>query len=119
MINSRKIEDLTPNAQEKYKQFLGAVTDAGIKIKLTQTLRDKEYQNQCYKKGLSKCDGYKRKSAHQSGNAWDIVLVNDDGTLNWSDMVAYKKLADIAVKLGIKAGYYFSFVDAVHFELDI
>lgn len=117
MINSRDPKDLTEKAHQKYIQWAKEVENAGIKIKLTQTLRDAEWQNQCYKKGLSKCDGYRNKSRHQSGNAWDVVLVNDDGTLNWTDMVTYKKLADIAVKLGIKAGYFFKMVDAVHFEV--
>lgn len=117
MINSRRIEDLTEKAHQKYIQWAAEVEKVGIKIKLTQTLRDAEYQNQCYKKGLSNCDGYKNKSRHQSGNAWDVVIVNVDGTLNWTDMKLYKKIADIAVKLGITAGYFFKMVDAVHFEI--
>ena len=119
MINSRDIKDLTEKAHQKYIQWAAEVEKVGIKIKLTQTLRDAEYQNQCFKKGLSKCDGYKKTSRHQSGNAWDVVIVNSDGSLNWTDMEKYKILADIALDLGITAGYYFRMVDAVHFEIKI
>ena len=45
-------------------------------------LRTEEEQQQLYKKGLSKCDGYKIKSYHQTGNAIDIyAYVN--GKASW------------------------------------
>ena len=37
MINSRKIEDLTPNAQKKYREFLDACEKAGLKILVIST----------------------------------------------------------------------------------
>jgi peptidoglycan L-alanyl-D-glutamate endopeptidase CwlK len=45
-------------------------------------LRTEKEQQQLYEKGLSKCDGYKRKSLHQTGNAIDIyAYVN--GKASW------------------------------------
>lgn len=44
MINSRKIEDLTPEAQIKCRQFLSACSNAGLKILVINTLRDQEFQ---------------------------------------------------------------------------
>ncbi|GAB7088924.1 M15 family metallopeptidase [Marinifilum fragile] len=45
-------------------------------------LRTEEEQQQLYQKGLSKCDGYKIKSYHQTGNAIDIyAYVN--GKASW------------------------------------
>ena len=124
MINSRKITDLNPAAQAKCNEFIKQCTVAGLNIKIIQTLRDAEYQNSLYKLGrttagkiVTKCDGYKNKSRHQSGLAWDAVVLDDDGDINWSDTTLYKKMADIAVKMGLTAGYYFSFRDLDHFEV--
>ncbi len=38
-------------------------------------LRTEEEQNEIFKEGNSKCDGYKVKSYHQSGNAIDLIPV--------------------------------------------
>lgn len=125
MINSRKIEDLTPIAQEKCKLFIAECTKNGLKVKIIQTLRDSAYQQSLYAQGrttqgkiVTKCDGVKNKSRHQSGNAWDAVVLDEDGDINWSDATLYKKMADIAVSLGLVAGYYFSFRDLDHFEIN-
>jgi peptidoglycan LD-endopeptidase CwlK len=128
MINSRKIEDLSKEAQVKCLEFIKKCTEAGLNIKIIQTLRDQQYQNFLYQQGrttgtigkiVTKCDGIKNKSRHQSGLAWDAVVLNDDGTINWTDAVLYKKLADIAVGMGLVAGYYFSFRDLDHFEIKV
>lgn len=124
MINSRKVEDLKPDAQNACLKFIRLCTEAGLNIKIVQTLRDAEYQHMLYEQGrtapgkiVTKCDGYTNKSRHQSGEAWDAVVLNDDGSINWSDACLYKKMADIAVKQGLTAGFYFSFRDLDHVEM--
>lgn len=124
MINSRKIEDLKPEAQIKCKQFIEECAKNGIEIKIIQTLRDSEYQASLYAQGrtlpgkkVTNCDGYKNKSNHQSGKAWDAVPLKN-GQIDWNDDKSFKKMADIAVKLGLNAGYYFkSLKDSPHFEM--
>jgi hypothetical protein len=75
MINSRKIEDLVPEAQTCCKEFITKCDDAGIKIKIIQTLRDAEYQASLYAQGrttgtigkiVTKCDGVHNKSRHKT-----------------------------------------------------
>lgn len=126
MLNSRKIEDLKPIAQGKCLQFIKACEDEGIKVKIIQTLRDAEYQNSLYQQGrttgikgkfVTKCDGYKIESNHQSGLAWDAVPLDDKGVIIWTDMAKFKKMAEIAKGLGIKAGYYWKMIDSPHFEI--
>lgn len=39
-------------------------------------LRTDEDQNKIFERGFSRCDGYDKKSYHQSGNAIDIIPVN-------------------------------------------
>ena len=126
MINSRKIEDLKPVAQLKCREFIKACEDAGLKIKIIQTLRDAQYQNSLYQQGrttgvkgktVTNCDGYKKQSNHQGGLAWDSVPIDDKGNILWKDNAKFKQMADIAIKLGIRAGYYWKMVDPPHFEI--
>ena len=44
--------------------------------------RTADEQNDLYKKGKSKCDGYNKISYHQSGNAFDIYAYVD-GKASW------------------------------------
>lgn len=126
MINSRKIEDLKPIAQLKCREFIKECEEAGLKIKIIQTLRDAEYQNSLYQQGrttgekgryVTKCDGYEKESNHQSGLAWDAVPLDDKGVILWKDNKKFKQMADIATRLGIRAGYYWKMVDSPHFEI--
>lgn len=123
MINSRKIEDLSESAQVKCKEFIELCKENGIEIKIIQTLRDAEYQNSLYQIGRTKpgkkitnCDGYKKKSNHQSGNAWDAVPLID-GKIDWNATKEFKKMAELAKSINIRAGYYFKMVDSPHFEI--
>lgn len=123
MINSRKIEDLTQNAQIKCKEFIELCKKNEIEIKIIQTLRDAEYQNTLYQIGrskpgkiITKCDGFKIKSKHQSGNAWDAVPMID-GKIDWNAQKEFKKMAELSKSIGIRAGYYFKMVDSPHFEI--
>jgi len=126
MINSRKIEDLTPAAQEKIKELLALCDKNDIKVLVIQTLRDAEYQNSLYQIGRTKpgkvvtnCDGYRKKSNHQSGKAFDIVPVDDKGQILWNDSQKFRQIADLAVSLGLSAGFYWrKFKDSPHIELN-
>lgn len=125
MINSRDINLLNLEAKMKCLQHINACESAGIKVLLIQTLRDAEYQGYLYAQGrtrkgpkVTNCDGVSKKSNHQSGNAWDLVPLNSKGKIDWGNSEAFRKMADIAIKLGITAGYYFkSFKDSPHFEI--
>lgn len=96
---------------------------ANLNVCITQTLRDAEYQNSLYQQGRTKpgsivtnCDGYKKKSNHQSGYAWDICL-NVKGK-EYSDDSFFEKCGAIARKLGITwGGDWTSFRDTPHFEI--
>jgi len=53
-------------------------------IPLTGGLRTAEDQNQLYRTFVSRCDGYKKKSYHQTGKAFDIyAYVN--GKASWKE----------------------------------
>ena len=75
-------------------------------------LRTAEQQNEIYKQGFSKCDGYNKKSYHQSGLAIDYVpKVN--GVITWSNGLAFLSNAKVVfecwdemVEAGQTEGYY-------------
>lgn len=86
-------------------------------------LRTAEEQKQLYDKRLSKCDGYKNKSYHQSGNAFDIYAYVD-GKASWNRIqlkLIARHLQKVAKeKFNIKldwGGDFKTFVDMPHFEI--
>lgn len=92
----------------------GIPTDGG--------LRTAERQNELFKAGASKLDGYSKKSRHQSGNAFD-VFAYVDGKASWDELhlthVATAILS-AASQLGVPlkwGGHWRNFKDMPHFEL--
>jgi len=71
--------------------LLTEMAEAGDMPVIDYALRSAEEQNRLFKKGVSGCDGYKKKSRHQYGKAMDIYLVKTrkDGSVyidyNWTD----------------------------------
>ena len=86
-------------------------------------LRTAEDQNELFKKGVSKCDGFKNKSEHQKGTAFDIFLLIG-GQASWDKDKLTKvarhiqevALDDFGVKLEW-GGDWTKFVDMPHFQL--
>jgi len=61
-----------------------AIKETKVDFSIAEGLRTAERQNELFKKGLSELDGYKKKSAHQSGLAVDIVpYVPEKGGALW------------------------------------
>jgi peptidoglycan LD-endopeptidase CwlK len=82
------------------------IIDFGILY--TGGLRTAEMQNGLFKQGFSKCDGYNKKSYHQSGLAVDIIPYID-GEYTWKDKQSILDLAKIIFKVSEKLdlqGYY-------------
>ena len=92
-------------------------------IPRTGGLRTAELQNELYKKGKSQLDGYKKKSYHQTGKAFDIFAYVD-GKASWDrgqltaiarhiQKVA-KEEFDVELTWG---GDWKGFVDMPHFQI--
>ena len=100
-------------------------------IKLTQQdftiiksggFRTAEQQNEIFKKGYSLCDGYEKKSYHQSGNAVDLVpFIN--GKASWSATeckAIVRTMKFLAEENGVNltCGYDWNdFFDPYHYEI--
>ena len=86
-------------------------------------LRTAEEQHYLFNKKVSKCDGYNKKSYHQSGNAFDIYAYVD-GKASWKHEY-YKPIAEHIMKIAKEqfdtelswGGNWTSFVDLPHFQI--
>ena len=85
-------------------------------------LRTSSEQHQLFLNGKTQLDGYKKKSSHQSGNAFD-VFAYVDGRASWDErhlthiataILAAASEKGIAIMWG---GHWRNFVDMPHFEL--
>ena len=91
-------------------------------IPSTGGFRTAEIQNELYKKGVSNCDGYKKKSYHQSGRAFDIYAYID-GKASWDEeimTVIARYIQHVAsIKFNIKltwGGDWKNFKDYPHYQ---
>ncbi len=120
MVNSRKIEDLNKVLQRAVEEFLKRCEEKGLKVCITQTLRDTEYQNWLYSQGRTRegsivtnaKGGY---SNHNFGIAFDICK-NVRGE-EYSDVSFFEQCGAIWEDMGgTWGGNFKSFVDRPHFE---
>lgn len=85
-------------------------------------LRTEEDQYQLYSEGSSKCDGYKKKSYHQTGKAFDVYAYVC-GRASWDELHLSQVATAIlsaASQLGVPikwGGHFKNFNDMPHFEL--
>ncbi len=122
MINSRKIEDLVPEMQEKCKSFIELCKKNGIDVIITSTYRDYESQQALYDQGRTK-PGNKVTNAkpgysyHNFRVAFDFCpIVN--GKAEWNDIKLYTKCGVIGEQCGLEwAGRWVSFKEYAHFQL--
>ena len=86
-------------------------------------MRAAKDQKELYDKGKSRCDGYNKKSYHQSGNAFDIFGYHN-GKATWDKQVLtaiarhIQKVARDNYKVELTwGGDWTSFVDMPHFQI--
>lgn len=125
-----KLSDRSLDRLEGVKPILIQIVKRGIMdsphdfgIPLSGGFRSAADQFILFKKGASKCDGYKNKSYHQSGNALDIYIY-ENGKANWDkdklQAVAFhlQEIAwmefDIVLEWG---GLWTSWQDYPHFQI--
>lgn len=122
MLNSRKIEDLSLNAQQWFRRWQDRVATEldlhrGLDWDVCQTRRDRAYQNYLYEQGRTRPGNiitWTRDSRHLDGEAWDFFILKD-GSAVWESPL-YEKLAKVASDMGLMAGYYWNHPDQGHIE---
>lgn len=72
-LSSRSLSRLEGLDERLVNVVKRAIQLTTVDFGVTSGLRTAEEQNELFKRGASQCDGYKKKSYHQSGKAVDLV----------------------------------------------
>lgn len=112
-----KLNGLEPLTRTKIEILLGLAREKwpNHKIVLAETYRTQERQDKLFAKGQTTTTV--KVSQHTRHKAADIYFVNTKRILKVNE-APYKDLAEMAVKLGLTAGFYWKVpFDPNHFEL--
>lgn len=114
MIHSRSLQELLPSVRGMAVHFI-ALAEMNmseqllvpVKVKVTSSFRDAEYQDELYAQGRTKpgkivTNAKGGDSIHQYRCAFDVAL-EIDGKITW-DRSYYKILGNIGKKLGLTWG---------------
>lgn len=116
----RRMQGVNPALAGLMKEVERRALDQGIKIEVSEGLRDRGRQAELVSQGKSKT----LNSRHLTGNALDVHIRNPDGSANW-DFEAYRPVAEIAKQVAAEKGIpnlvwggdWKTLRDGVHFEL--
>lgn len=119
----KDLNKLSPNAKLAAEYLLEACVEAGLNIKVTETLRTTQRQQELYAQGRTKpgkvvtqLDGVKQKSIHQSSNAFDVCQ-NIRGK-EYEEAII-KQVGKLGTQIGLEwGGSWKGFVDSPHFQLN-
>jgi peptidoglycan L-alanyl-D-glutamate endopeptidase CwlK len=115
------IQMLLPSAQRKAREFMKAVTDAGIIVKIISATRTFAEQDELFSRGRTKpgpkvTNARSGQSNHNFGVAWDIGVFKNGAYQPESPL--YKKVGAIGKSLGLEwGGDWKSFPDEPHFQV--
>ncbi len=123
MLNSRDINLLRPDVAANCRKWLDRCKTAGLNVLITNTVRDKEYQEYLYAQGRTRpgsiVTNSKTPTFHSDkvGCAFDFCE-NIKGH-EYEDKEFFKKAAAIAKEMGFSwGGDWKSFVDMPHIQWD-
>lgn len=123
MLNSREIDRLRPDVAANCRKWLELCKDAGLNVLVTQTVRDREYQEYLYAQGRTRPGSIvtngKAPTFHADnvGCAFDFCK-NVKGH-EYDDNAFFHKAAAIAKGMGFSwGGDWKSFVDMPHIQWD-
>lgn len=115
-----KLSGVNPLLAEILKETERRALERGIKLEVSEGLRDPARQAELVSAGKSQT----LNSRHLTGNAIDVHIRNPDGSPNW-DFEAYRPVADIAKQVAADMGVpdltwggdWKTLKDGVHFQL--
>ncbi len=114
----KDISALAPVAQTACLAFLELCEKAGLKVRITETYRSQERQNELYAQGRTtpgQIVTWTKTSRHTSRRAWDICQ-NIPGR-EYSDASFFDSCGKIAESIGIIWGGEWKTPDRPHFEV--
>lgn len=123
MLNSREIDRLRPDVAYNCRKWLDLCEAAGLNVLITQTVRDKEYQEYLYAQGRTRPGSVVTNGrtptfhADTAGLAFDFCK-NVKGH-EYDDNAFFHKAAALAKGMGFSwGGDWKSFVDMPHIQWD-
>lgn len=123
MLNSRDINLLRPDVAANCRKWLDRCKAAGLNVLITNTVRDKEYQEYLYAQGRTRPGSIVTNSktptfhADTAGLAFDFC--EDIKGHEYDDKEFFRKAASIAKDMGFSwGGDWKSFVDMPHIQWD-
>ena len=123
MLNSRDISLLRPDVEANCRKWLERCKAAGLNVLITNTVRDKEYQEYLYAQGRTRPGSIVTNGrtptfhADTAGLAFDFCK-NVNGH-EYDDTEFFKKAARIAKEMGFSwGGDWKSFPDMPHIQWD-
>ena len=116
MYNSRDIDDLRSDVAANCRIWLELCRAAGLNVLVTGTVRDKEYQEQCYRNGTSKTA---TPTFHSQGIGLAFDFCKNVKGQEYSDPTFFREAAGIAKQMGFSwGGDWVSFPDRPHIQWD-
>ena len=116
MLNSRNINLLRPDVAANCRLWMARCEAAGLPVLITGTVRDKEYQEQCYRNGTSKAT---TPSFHAQGVGLAFDFCRNVKGGEYSDLKFFEQAAALAKEMGFSwGGDWTSFVDRPHIQWD-
>ena len=121
MINSRSLDDLRPDVRANVEQLLDECARQGLRVLITQTLRDDEYQATLYAQGRTRpgqiITNSRVTTFHGKGLAFDFCQ-NVKGQ-EYADPAFFTNVATIAKHIGFSwGGDLKTFPDRPHLQWD-
>ncbi|MDO4618440.1 MAG: M15 family metallopeptidase [Clostridia bacterium] len=113
------INELTPLAKKACMLFLKECKNRGLKVRVTETYRTQERQNELYAQGRTapgKVVTWTKNSRHTSRRAWDICQDIKGKEYDTSGGF-FKKCGFVAKEIGITWGGNWKTPDKPHFEV--
>ena len=102
-----RLDTLDPIFRPIVERVMARIAAEKLPMVLAETDRSYEKQADCFRRGVSKCDGLRNISLHQARLAADIVAVDEKGNRSWDYAKykdAYKRMAEIAREEGAEVG---------------
>ena len=116
MLNSREIDALRSDVAANCRAWLARCQAAGLPVCITGTVRDKEYQEYCYRIGTSKAT---TPSFHAQGVGLAFDFCRNVKGGEYSDLKFFEQAAALAKEMGFSwGGDWTSFVDRPHLQWD-
>ena len=120
MINSRKLDDLTPEVRGRALSFQSMCRVQGLDVLIYCTYRDREFQDFLYAQGrtrpgkvVTKAKG--GESMHNYRVAFDAVPLKN-GQPDWDDPHKWETMGRCGQSVGLEWGGNWKFKDMPHFQ---